>query len=201
MGIEVPPPFYHGGQHGPNGPDPVLGIEAADLDSAIQFWDDPLGIGYASPFPPFCSTNQSTFSASRAVYARAISGGVMNFLRFRVFAQSGNLDFGIFANTGVGAAARPGAKIWSSGSFACPPVGEAVLTVSPAVTVKARDHWFAFSPDNATASLYQFLAANAILEGLAGWGAFKDTSFPLPASAGAVTNGYFRFPFCAGRAT
>lgn len=177
------------------------GVTAADIDAAVEPWDDPMGIGFASPMMPWAVANQSASTANRAVYARAISGGLVNFIKYRVFTQSGNLSFGIFNNTGSGAAARPGSAVWLSGSFACPPAVDQSLAVTPGVVVKARQHWFGFSVDNATASFYQLSMANQVMETLAGWGMHRDGVFPLADPAVVGSNGYFRFPIMAGRRT
>jgi hypothetical protein len=177
------------------------GFAAADIDAAINVWDDPMGIGFASPCMPWATTNQSAMTANRAVYARAISGGLVNFLKYRVFTQSGNLSFGIFNNVGSGAAARPGSAAWLSGSFACPAATDQSLAVTPGVVVKARQHWFGFSVDNAVASLYQMVVPNQLMEAAAGWGMFRDSVFPLADPAVGGTNGYFRFPIIVGRRT
>jgi hypothetical protein len=175
------------------------GFVASDIDADILPWDDPLGIGYASTFLPMAFGNQATFTTNRAGFAKFISGGLINFLRYNVFTQSGNICFAIYDNLGDGDAARPNNRLWTSGSFACPTATFQSLAVSPGIVVRARQHWLGFAADNATVSMYQMNTAQQNIPAVAGWGHYKDTAFPLPDPAGSVsTGGYFRMPACTG---
>lgn len=201
MGIEVPAPFLHASQHAPGGTDPVLGIVAADIDSAITFWDDPLGMGMATSGIVGMLTTFGVITASRAVFSRLIAGSVVGKLYWGVQVSSGNVDIGIYDNTGSRENARPNARQFSTGSIPCPSIGNTTTTVSPTITCKARQHWYGFAPDNATASFWNWSGSVLVSTLSAGWTCYKDASFPLPATVTTPTVGNIRNLAIVGRPT
>lgn len=194
-------PFLHASQHAPGGTDPVLGVVAADIDSAISFWDDPLGIGFAATcLPTLLNGVGGVLTANRAVFHRFISGGTVAKLYYGVNVSSGNHDLGIYANTGSREAALPSARTFSTGSIPVPSTGNATVVVSPTVIVKARQHWSAIAPDNATANFWLYGGVSAQQANLcAGWSCYKDTSFPLPNPLTSPTLGLIRHICIVGR--
>lgn len=146
--------------------------------------------------PPWTSdlrgvVSTSTFNANQAVYLRIQNAGSISKIGFHINVSSGNVDVGVYANNGsTGTAARPGAKLASSGSVACPAAGYQEIGLGSTVYVTEGD-WFAFVFDNATASLYRTGAGGLSSTIANGLSHHQSTAFPLPASATPSTGAVF----------
>lgn len=143
-----------------------------------------LGLGPQSCDPALLGNSSSTTNANRALYFRVEHGGTISKIGAHVANQSGNLCFGVYANSGVGPAARPAARTATTGSVACPGGGYAEFALGASVDVKPGD-WLAYAPDNATCRLLCANIGGGVVAStlMAGRSAFQDTAFPLPATA------------------
>jgi hypothetical protein len=163
-----------------------------------------MGIGYATIAHPTVSglTFQSQ-TADRASASRLISGGTVGVLLYQVGTQSGNVDVGIYANTGSGESAAPSSSRFTLGTTPCPAAGTISVTVSPALQVTAGGDWFALAADNATATFGTTYSELFQTEMMRSWGVFRSSSFPLPASllGGGVSYGMARPFVIVGQAT
>lgn len=122
-----------------------------------------------------------TNSSGRIFYLRNLGGAAtVTAITLQVGTQSGNIDVGIYANTGTGAAARPGARKASSGVIACPASGVQPVTI--ASTFIAAGDWFGFYIDNVTATFQSASSSNStnLFHGMA---EFQDGQTSLPATA------------------
>lgn len=147
---------------------------------------DPLNLGFPYSVDPLVAANAANIgSANRTYYYRAIGGGTVTKVGLYVAASgaTGNVCVSLYANTGTGRAAMPGARVASSGSVACPATGYAEIALGATVSVTSGDFWFAFSADSATPT-FQVAPTSGI--GAQGRMAWQDAAFPSPASATPV---------------
>lgn len=98
--------------------------------------------------------------------------------KWREAVQSGNYDVGIYDSTGV--------RLWSKGSTTSPANGVVTVTITPALTLKARQtYYLAIALDNTTSSVSGAALASVDLAQEVG-GAYScfylSTMFPLPSS-------------------
>lgn len=135
-------------------------------------------------------------AVNRAFYARFLEGQsqLVSKIGLLVVTAAGNIDVGVYANTGTGRNARPGSRLASSGSVACPVAGYAEVPLSASVLVAPGD-WIGLAGDTATTSIRRLAgddtASASHLNGIRG---YADNGFPLPATAPTIsshTRGYF----------
>lgn len=118
-------------------------------------------------------------AANRAMVGRVTSGGTITGITVEVGVASGNISVAVYRNSGSGAAARPGARVATSGAVACPAAGVQTVPLGGAVTVQPGD-WFALSADNVTATFRRLLSgAGGAYLSLYGQ---VDAAHPTPAS-------------------
>jgi hypothetical protein len=149
---------------------------------------DPLGLGIPCSTDPRTATQDMTIgSANRGFFYRVQGGGTISKIALQVQASSGNICVGVYANTGAGRAAAPGARLASSGIVACPATGYAEVALGASVDVKHGEHWLYFWLDNLTATVkaVQTLGTD-ITKGLSG---YHDNATPAPVSAPGLLNG------------
>jgi hypothetical protein len=143
---------------------------------------DPLNWGFAAPFPPMLANNSAAIGfAGRAVFARLMSGGVISKVRFQVTVSAGNISVAAYRNTGIGAAATPGARLAVSSTVACPATGVAEVSLGATVTLLPGD-WLAFSTDNATTAITAAGTAAALSAGVSGSSYLQNSGHPCPSS-------------------
>jgi hypothetical protein len=92
----------------------------------------------------------------------------MSAIRLDVGTASGNIDVGLYNNSGT--------RLASSGSVACPAAGFATVNFTSSATINPGIYYLAISVDNNTATF-----ARSGVEGVVGVNYF-DTAFPLPSS-------------------
>lgn len=142
---------------------------------------DPLNLGF--PFnidPRHIAASAANNAANRTFYYRATGGGTVSKIGLYVASASGNICVSVYANTGIGRAAAPGARVATSGSVACPAAGYAEVTLDAPVTVTSGDFWFALATDNTTATFGAVSTSAFAIQGVMAW---QDTAFPSPATA------------------
>lgn len=150
---------------------------------------DPLGFGMPWTVDPRLTSAQAQVGAANRGWWYRVSGGKQGVTKIAlsVVTSSGNICAAIYANTGTGRAAAPGARLATTGSIACPAAGYAELTLDASVDVAQGDHWFYFSADNITATFEAAASgAPATTVGLRG---YAEAAFPAPASAPALQVG------------
>ena len=135
------------------------------------------------PFHP--SSAAAALSASRVSYCRIKGAGTISKILIVVGVQSGNIDVGVYDTVGVGSNARPGNKIASTGSIACPAVGEALVSLTAPVAVRPG-YWFAITANNGTITLQRVLGGT--YTNAQSFVTVQTGTFPLPATA-APTGG------------
>lgn len=142
---------------------------------------DPLNLGF--PFtvdPLMAAVSTGVGSANRTYYHRVIGGGSVSKLGLYVATASGNICASVYANSGTGRAAAPGARLATTGSIACPAVGYQELALGTTITVTSGDFWFALSADNATAAFDVVSTSGHSIQGRSAW---QDSAFPSPTPA------------------
>jgi len=129
------------------------------------------------------------FGADQAFYCRALSSGRISKIGFQVGVQSGTVCVGVYANSGQGRNATPGARKATSGSVSCPAPGYAEVALTAPVDVRAGE-WLSISVSNTVVTV----AASGITSVSAmgsGMSCYQGSATPLPATAapeGAVVN-------------
>lgn len=161
----------------------------ANIDHTHPTMLDPTAWGMAITFDPRAGTGTSAVTwtlANRAYYTRIEGSMSLTNFVFVVGTSSGNIDIGIYTNTGAGAAAVPNTKVASKGSTAMPAAGNITMAVGTVNTVVQGQHWLAMSVDNTTAALNQIgIGAPIYVAGLA---KSQDAgAFPL-STVGTLTN-------------
>lgn len=139
--------------------------------------------------PRLNATAAAANTASRTSYMR-VQGMPLRIAKLATIVggtQTGNICMAVFANTGSGTAARPGARKATTGSVACPALGEAVVPLLAAVDVVPGD-WFALACDNATVTFPRFPAVAMGTAGMA-FMAQENSAFPCPAVATPIQAG------------
>lgn len=156
---------------------------------------DPHDIGHpAACLPSQAGGTNAWSAANRGCWYRLISGGYpVNRLHYRVGTQSGNICWALYRSNGLkGRLNKPGALLWSSGSFACPAAAAGGQTLDMGSTVTPRKgDWLYFGADNTTVSLATCFSAN-IAGPTEGWAYFAESAFPAPDPAPALTTGSIR---------
>lgn len=115
---------------------------------------------------------------NRAWFMRCSGAATISKIGLQVATASGNINVGIFRNSGSGRNAVPGTMLTSSGSVACPATGYAEVTLGATVSVTDGD-WFALVADNGTAT-FAVAANGAVDTNLAAGRMYrKDSSFTL----------------------
>lgn len=144
--------------------------------------------------PKLAGTLFTVGSSNRCHYSRVIAGsGTISKVGVFVGTSSGNVAVAVYNNNGsLGPSARPGTRVATSGSVACP-TGTAYGQIALGASVYVEPGmWLAITADNTTATFYGILQAPVIGSGVglddtpaAGFLSFQDTAFPPPASASA----------------
>lgn len=123
-------------------------------------------------------------AANRTNYTRVHGSPMLiSKLGINVGTQSGNICLAVYSSTGSGSAARPGTRLATTGTVACPAVGEASIALDVPVVVVPGD-WFSFSADNTTAQIFKSLPPGMNLA-LSGYNQ-QTSAFPAPATAGSL---------------
>lgn len=180
-------------------------IVGDDVQAALDSVDGQLGGGGAGSFllDGFPRSfwrgqwnNSNTALANRGEYVRIEGSGTITKIGIHVSTQAGNICVAVFANSGAGRAAVPGARKGTSGSVACPAVGYQEVALTGSVDVEDGD-WFYFGSDNAGTVVYCGSATltTDLTKGLSG---HRDAEFPAPATAGALTWGAARQAIMVG---
>lgn len=144
---------------------------------------DPYGIVWNAD--PLMVTGTQTFTANRAQYTRVRTGGTISKIRIQCTVSSGNVCVGVYANTGSGLSAMPGARVATSGSLASAGTGARDYSLGASVYVNPGD-WLAFVTDNTSITLAyigvvtEFGGTPSVWSGRS---AYQDTAFPLPSTA------------------
>jgi hypothetical protein len=130
--------------------------------------------------PKLATVNTALAVANRAQAFRVRDGGTITKVGVSVTTQSGNICLGVYRNTGMGRNARPGTRIATTGSVACPAAGDAEITLGGASYVVYPGDWLVIAADNATAA-FRCENSSAANSGFAhGVQEHMDTAFPLP---------------------
>lgn len=116
--------------------------------------------------------------ANAAFVSRWFGGGTFTKIAMLVTTSSGNIDVGVYGNSGTGHKAAPGTRLGSSGSVVMPAAGWVEVSLTTSTTWEAGD-WAAVAIDNGTA-VYRATAADASGTWDAGMRAYRNASFPLP---------------------
>lgn len=144
----------------------TAGVEA--VGSQVPRTIDPRGLSSAS-----------ALTANQGIYLRVQGGGSISKIGLVVGTSSGNVCVAVYANSGVGAAARPAARKATSGSVACPAANYQEISLGGSVTVLDGD-WFFIAADNATATFYRGTTAGTSFAIANGMSHFQNTAFPAP---------------------
>lgn len=121
---------------------------------------------------------QRVFGAPQRISKLAVSVGT----------SAGNLCLAVYSNTGVGTAARPAARLATTGSVPCPATGVAVVPLTAAVDV-TPEMWFGIVCDSGTATFGRILGSGLSVLG-DGFSQRMSEAFPAPATlSGLVGNG------------
>ena len=148
---------------------------------------DPLGFGQIWTVDPRIYSSTTVLGSGVSAFSRITGSGAITKVGIIVGVQSGNIDIGVYSNSGVGRNANPNIKRASTGSIACPAAGYQVVALS--VVVQPGD-WFAIVADNGTAA---FGRTSSTVVGLAkGLLGYENAAFPLPGTASPLgINGAF----------
>jgi hypothetical protein len=149
------------------------------------------GINIGPPSNLFCNS-ATTISANSAWYSSFdVSRPVtVTTVWFAITVASGNLDFGIYDDSG--------ARLGSTGTFACPAAGgrSRALTGS-VVLVPGVRYWAAYAADNAAVTALRYVRVVYPLVTGYGLAGTNGSSFPLSTSLalndGALTSFYIAF--------
>lgn len=161
--------------------------------------NDPLDIGYPSSGIPSTASVQTAWgTASRAIYQRLISGGLVSSMKWQMTVSSGNYDIGIYSCSPSGGFFPPSSRVFSIGTTAMPAAGEITVTVSPPRSVSPSLNYFAFVVDNTTATPYNWPGGTTQTLPLQSWMYFESAAIPLPLTA-TPTVGSSRCPMIVGR--
>lgn len=102
---------------------------------------------------------------------------------YRVVAQAGNLDVGLYRLDGAGG--KPKTRIVSTGSFACPAVGGVATAIAGQALVPGH-YAVALATDNAGFSSHYATDGDQLPNALGTMCWFAAASFPLPADVEAA---------------
>lgn len=122
---------------------------------------------------------QSVGSANTTRFYRVLEGGTITKVRCLVAVSSGNICVAAYSNTGSGLTAKPGTRLATSGSIACPAAGIQDISLGASVSLSTGD-WLAIGADNSTATFNGFsgLADSTLSAGMAGF----EVVFPASAT-------------------
>ena len=155
---------------------------------------EPSGI-LASHDPRMATGGVNIGTANQTHYYRitgvGVTGGAQTISKIglEVTTSSGNICVSVYASSGTGRDAVPGARKATSGSVACPSAGYAEVTLDAPVTVAPGD-WLAIACDNGTAQFAGYGGRqNNVVKGFA---AYQNSAFPSPATAAPTGNGTVR---------
>lgn len=148
---------------------------------------DPLGFGIPWSFDPILATVQAQVGGvNKAHFYRVQGGGTITKIGFRVSVASGNVCLGVYANTGTGRSAAPGARLATTGLIPCPASGYAEVSLGASIDISSGDHWFAIAADNVTATFDAVSTSTSSTQGRVAW---QDSAIPLPSTATASNGG------------
>jgi hypothetical protein len=136
----------------------------------IDLYVGPSGATLSNTFLAVTTANAAQLNAFQVVRTVTVSTA-----HFRVGAQSGNLDFGIYDDSGT--------RLASTGSFACPApatAGSSQALTSSVTLAPGRRYWAAIAADNTTATLLGLGSAQSASAYVLGGNV--AATFPLPAS-------------------
>jgi hypothetical protein len=125
--------------------------------------------------------------ANFACFIRMIDAGAVTYLWYQVSVASGNISVGLYASSGTGRQAVPGARYATTGTIACPAGGQIQTTIA-GVTVAYGD-WIALSADNTTAAFLMTnntAQNNSIAKGI---NYYMAAAHPLPTSGATASVG------------
>lgn len=149
-----------------------------------------LALPGGNPLPPhtfdpkYTGLNFGAQSANRVNFGRVYGAPMLiSKLGINIGVSSGNVSLAVYSSTGVGSQARPGTRLATTGSVACPAAGEASISLDAPVVVVPGD-WFALSCDNGTATFFRATTAsmNFALSGYVQ----QTSAHPAPATAGTL---------------
>jgi len=177
----VPGPQGPPGETGPQGPP---GADGSGGGGGFQ-----LGIVHTAIDRPI---NASQVVGNTMYAYRVLEPGTITKIRLCPGITAGNIVVAVYANTGVGVNAKPGARKGSSGPVPCPPANvTADVPLSAAVDVVAGD-WLAVGSD-ATPSFMGMYAGSAALGLAAGMAGSSAGQFPGAATWGGTwVDNWFR---------
>lgn len=149
------------------------------LKTALGTVFDP-NFGVPMTIDPRFYSSTSVMTANQAVYLRAKGGGTITKIGLYIGASSGNLCVAVYANSGSGSAARPAARLATSGSTASPGTGYQEISLGGSVVVP-NGSWLAVCADNTTVSFGRAGTNATNIGNLSnGVSQFQNTAFPLP---------------------
>lgn len=123
----------------------------------------------------------------RAAYMRCIDYGAdVTGIRLRIDTSSGNISVAVL--TSPAGRSNPNTRVATTDAIACPAIGDTTVSLGATVTT-TRDHWFAISADNTTATFHTVGAPNAaysITDTAKGIAAYNDGHHPIPASPSTI---------------
>jgi hypothetical protein len=99
----------------------------------------------------------TTGLANLTYFGRVRGSGSVNQIVFWVATSAGNVSVAVYDNVlqFAGADGRwniPNTRLATSGSVACPAVGQASISLGATIAVESGQHWFALSQDNVAAT-------------------------------------------------
>lgn len=135
-------------------------------------------------------------SANQGRWQRVITGGTISSIRLQVTTQSGNICVAVYRGSGDGLSRVPDQRVATSGSIACPAVGDADVSLGASVSVSPGDFLY-MGCDNATAAFAGSSSGN--VTNLHAGALLRATSaFPAPATASGLVADSFRQPLLVG---
>lgn len=147
---------------------------------------DSMGWGFPMTCEPNLATSSASFSANTTRFYRVKGAGTITKVGFEVVVQSGNICLSVYSPTGVGRAAKPGARRATSGSVACPASGYAEVALGASVVVNPGD-FIGISVDNITAS-FRTAGGTPTVTALSDGAAWAGGGFPPADPAPVVTS-------------
>lgn len=143
------------------------------------------GPAWVGSMPPTVATSSAvkiggavpTANAAHYYRIRVDENLVINGLRLCIGTSSGNIDVGLYSDSG----GAPNARITSSGSTACPASGYRTISLTPQAIGAGTELWLGIAADNTTVAFVG-------VTGLVGGAAIdvvktQASAFPLPATA------------------
>jgi hypothetical protein len=150
-------------------------------DTCLTFKPTPIEFGWTVD-PRTASLNNGAITAGRTVYLRYRgANGPITKIALAVGVSSGNCAVAAYRNTGSGRSARPGARLGTSGSVACPAAGYQEVALTAAADIRDGD-WLSLAADNATAT-FALAGGNGTGYALARGLSHFEGAYPPPATA------------------